>query len=203
MVTEETMVVALLHDVVEDTNYSMNEISVKGVDHMRKYESQDAIIKDMNIAIKSDLSDNAKETLLHSLSWAFTEFHGKIRGCRYWSEAATAVYRELERKMASASELNKELSRELRHEHVVPRNIFVKSVIEGRKELKIEDLRDKLLGCVVTRAEAETLDKHYKKTHPQGDDFFEIHDAWARYHECGIKYLDSNGKTITALPLRS
>lgn len=156
---------------------------------MRKYDYKETIIKDMNIVIDSKLSDNAKIELLHSLAWAYTENDGKIKGCKYWSEEAISVYRK--DKKADFAKL-------FRHEHVVPRNIFVNSVLKEKRKITEEDLK-KLVGCVVTADEATRLDKVYKTTHPDGEDFFHINNVWGRYQEVGIKYCEvewkKNGKT--------
>lgn len=154
---------------------------------MRKYDSEKTIIKDMNIVIKSKLSDNAKIELLHSLAWAYTENNGKIKGCKYWSEEAIRIYKE--DKIADFAKL-------FRHEHVVPRNVFVNSVLKEKRKITNEDLEGRLVGCVVTADEAKRLDRKYKTTHPDNEDFFNIKNVWGRYEEVGIKYCEVKWKKI-------
>lgn len=150
---------------------------------MRKYDSEKTIIKDMNIVIKSKLSDNAKIELLHSLAWAYTENNGKIKGCKYWSEDAINKYKN-------------GVKVEFRHEHVIPRNIFVNSVLEKKCKITKKVLDNRLVGCVVTADEAKRLDRKYKTTHPDNEDFFNIKNVWGRYEEVGIKYCEVKWKKI-------
>ena len=139
-----------------------------------------------------EISNDAINSILEKYSWYLTEYQpddkgvyqkAKYQGCPFWSEGALNEY-----ELGNVSVL--------RHEHVIPRRIFMQSVWERicktdginevNKRIMTQQIKDGLIGCVVTEKEAyDILDKESKNTMPDGKtDFFEIVEQaliWERY----------------------
>ncbi len=140
---------------------------------------------------KGELSETAVNSVIEKLSWYYTEHRedpnekghfvfSKYKGNPYWTKKAIEYYR------------TKNTTDGLIHEHIIPRQLFKTSLWNHKDDLnksKLEDaMNNKLVACVVTKEEAESLDQRFKKTMPSGesDDFFCIKDPWIRYKQMGI-----------------
>lgn len=175
---------------------------------------REQLVRDMiYVCLLPNLSEkNRREFINVSVAWSYTDRYitdinrsAKYKGCPFWSEKA------LERLENDGSwKKDGEKDKGLRHEHVVPRKIFVEAMLyhfnEVRKEIKddgsnLEEIANRefikingimnelLIGCVVTDDEAKKLDKDdmpniaYKNGKPENDwlKFSEINYVWARY----------------------
>jgi len=159
---------------------------------VRNYQSCDQILEDLCKIAKSDLSDPAKFKLYDHLCWMFTEFYGKHCGVIYWSEKAYKVYCNKKK--------GENWCKKLRHEHVVPKSIFINSMFKNH-DVADDDLKkhfsEKMIACIVTVEEDNLLNKKGLRTSmPDGNtNFFEISDIWERYKACGIEVLELEWKS--------
>lgn len=160
--------------------------------NVRKYQTEDEILEDLCKIAKSDLSTPAKAKLYDHLCWKFTELNGKYCGMRFWSRDAFDIY--------SNRQKGENWWKELRHEHIVPKNIFVDSILKNPDvdpEVLRTHFKDKMIACVVTKREDERLSKQkLRASMPDGNtNFFEISDIWERYKACGIEVLELEWKS--------
>ena len=158
----------------------------------RKYQYLDEILDDLCKIAKSDLSKPAKAKLYDHLCWKFTEFNGKYRGMRFWSRDAFAHY--------SNRKKGENWWKELRHEHIVPKNIFVDSILKNPDvdpEVLKTQFKDKMIACVVTTDEDKLLsEQKLRSSMPDGNtNFFEISDIWERYKASDIEVLELEWET--------
>lgn len=141
---------------------------------------RDQLIRDMiYVGCLPQFSDkNRREVINVSIAWSFSDRYSqninrsaKYKGCPYWSKNALDI-------LDSKGKFD---TKELRHEHIVPRKIFVDAMIvyfgkvrinlqkkkndeevkiyleEVFKELK-KAMKKLLIGCVVTTAELKLID---------------------------------------------
>ncbi|MCD8373171.1 MAG: hypothetical protein LUD27_07720 [Clostridia bacterium] len=143
---------------------------------------------------KDQLSAVAKEDILVAIGWHWTENKisgspkAKIWGCNYWSKAAFEMAFDV-----NGEEIRKKKRfnvNKLRHEHVVPKRVFINSILNRQGKLNEQELsqalNDKFFACVVTPEEAKKLDRNYRNAMPEGQDLFEIKEPWERYIKTGI-----------------
>ena len=158
-------------------------------DH-EKHRNQ--LIRDMiYVCCLPDLSEKSRREFINvSVAWSFSdrsendiEKKAKFKGCPYWSAKAL-------KRIDDAGNWKKggKKDKELRHEHVVPRSVFVNAMEEHFKSVRDEiekkkDEREEILkreyemlrakmencifGCVVTKEEAKDIDKEYKTNMPE------------------------------------
>jgi hypothetical protein len=86
----------------------------------------------------------ARKVLKDFVFWKWSERHGKIKGCKYWSEIALHSYNDLDA--------------EFKHEHVIPRSYLANKLISkypnGVTKNQIQkDLNKFCIGCVITEDE--------------------------------------------------
>ena len=131
------------------------------------------------------LSYAGQFSVLRAVMSAWTEFEGKILGCRYWTKLALGVY-----------QLDKPKKRRLRHEHVLPKTCvmaMLRSLDNPTPDAVQPILEKHLIGAVVTDAEDEILSAYYKKSMPGScnscPDSLGL-DPWLRYKENGIEVVD-------------
>lgn len=146
-------------------------------------EHRDQLIRDMiYVGCLPQFSDkNRREFVNVSISWSFSDRSkeninrsAKYRGCPYWSKNALYI-------LDSKGKVD---TGELRHEHIIPRKIFVDAVLSRFKRVRIkiengkdietllneefeylkEKMSELLKGCVVTKTEAEILDSDRNKS---------------------------------------
>jgi hypothetical protein len=153
-------------------------VKIKG-DNENDLSHRDQLIRDMiYVCCLPYLSDkNRHEFINVCVSWSYSDRDendinksAKYKGCPYWSRKA------LERVDDNGNWQDDNKDKGLRHEHIVPRKIFVdammdyfKSIRDGIKnneELKIDEIfkdlkklmNKNLKGCVVTKEEAAYID---------------------------------------------
>lgn len=139
--------------------------------------TDDDVVNDVVAVLNGPFSTWAKTSLAQGALWAWSARHGKYEGCPYWSRNALDQFR------ATGSISG------LRHEHIVPRKLTVAKIM-GVSSITREDLRAILethaLGCVVTKAEAQILDRGLKQRMPEGfatAGHPNFENVWARYIE--------------------
>lgn len=166
-------------------------------DFVKEYD-KDKMISDIIFMFgegKDKLSDLAKFDVLKAIGWHFTERKGKhdpkakIWGCTYWSYNAYEIaFKETD---TGFLRKNINIDKELRHEHVVPKSVFLESIWHNQNrlpELNIKEVMQKnFFACVVTKKEAEDLDKKYKNCMPNREDLFSIQNPWERYIKAGFE----------------
>ena len=157
-------------------------------------EQKERMIEDIKglFKVKEFISTTACQNVLDEISWKYTET-GKNKNlcCPYWSEDAIKKYEE-------NVENNKKINEGLVHEHVIPRNIFISTILKRIKEERkltseeLEKIDERLIVCVI--AEGEEENKHLPKNTMSGEevgkDFFEIKDIWNRYRGKGIRVYE-------------
>lgn len=143
-----------------------------------RFRTKDAMCKDLSKVLNADLSHGTKVAVLNEIFWVWSEFDGKISGCKYWSKKAKKEY-----------EINKKVK--LIHEHIVPREVLRKMIFDmdspTPKSLK-EILSKYCIGVVVTKEEDEALDAlGLRSEMPEN---WDGSDAWARYKMANIILAD-------------
>ena len=111
-----------------------------------RFRTKEKLCSDIALVLNnSDLSYGTKFAVLSEATWVWTEFDGKYKGCKRWSEAAWKI---------------KEQSKELCHEHVVPKRLVIKrlqSLKPPTPNSVMEVMTKYCIGVVVTRAEDALL----------------------------------------------
>jgi len=114
---------------------------------------------------------------VHEILWVWSEFDGKHKGCKFWSEKAHASNLE---------------TKHLIHEHLVPRKVITHKLFNDipHSKQEISDfLSDFCVGVVVTKDEDNMLNMAELKSSMPDD--WDNKDAWARYKKVGIKVVNT------------
>jgi hypothetical protein len=146
-----------------------------------RYRTREEIVDDVCEALRHErLSWAAKAAVITDAVWCWTEFDGKLEGCRWWSVEALRSRRS---------------PKQLRHEHVVPKNIVVKQLSELApisREAILSLFESLCVGAVVTKSEDKVLSSHGLRSRmPDG---WDGSDIWARYRVAGIAWVDATSK---------
>lgn len=201
----------------------MFDIKIKGGDHENDTNHRDQLIRDMiYVCCLPNISDkNRKEFINVSISWSFTDRSktnikqsAKYKGCPYWSELA------LQRLDNDGNwEKKGKKDKGLRHEHIVPRKIFIDAIEEHFKEVRnemkakpkeldkilnreFEKLKplmdDRLKGCVITKEDEKKIDGAFKDKMPDWayKDSTKPKGKWKLFAEIKdpwARYKDRNG----------
>lgn len=162
-------------------------------------DSNETIIKDLEFIITGagkELSEQAKYDIIHKIAWEWTEGQTtatKYYGCRYWSQKAFEEKFEKVEGDEETWKYSKKNVAGLRHEHVVPKKLFMEYIwrlVKDEKKVDREDLLklmdNNLLACVVTKEEDSTLIKDKLPTQIDNngvfiEEFEEITNPWIRY----------------------
>ena len=140
-----------------------------------RYRTKDVIAKDVAFVLDSQLSYGTKFAVLSDVTWVWTEFDGKYRGCAYWSKKAVR-----QRKRDPHSKL--------RHDHSVPKKIVIEMLLRMPRPTptKVRRMLNKfLIGVVVTPDEHRLLHAGSDSTEPKKY----LRDSWLRYKKCGVKVI--------------
>jgi len=178
--------------------------------------AHDRMFEDLTRFVRGELSFRSNEMerrFLRELAWVWTEFRDTEDGksmrakfaTEYWSEKAlkkiykissgcegdidlnsSAVKGSLSDGILSASSL---VENEFRHEHVVPKKMFIDTVLKLREQGSVDEsfkykLLQNFVGCIITKEESGELDKQHRNYPDKGkllDD--EDFDCWIRYRE--------------------
>jgi hypothetical protein len=144
----------------------------------KRFRTKEQIVRDLVKVLNMDLHYGTKFAVVSEVFWVWSEFEGKHKGCRYWSEAARRSVHDM---------------KNLVHEHVVPRKEMLAKFDLDRfpKKTTEEEVRSLLdrycIGCVVTRGEDVALNlAGLRSRMPTG---WDGENPWARYDHIGIKFV--------------
>jgi hypothetical protein len=141
--------------------------------------TKDEICRDLAFVLNSSLHLGTKLSVIYSILWCWTEIKGKYVGCKFWSKKAIAQYK------------NRETDKDLRHEHIVPRSIITKDLLEMEASTAntiFELLEINCIGVVVTLEEDRSLNKLGLRS-KMPEDWDRI-DPWARHRKAQIEIID-------------
>ena len=150
----------------------------------QKFTKQD-LASDVVVALKSDLTKRSKIALLNDICWAWSQFSGKIDGCRYWTPAAHSC------------QSNK---KQLRHEHLVPRKVLIRRMhsLENPDVETVYAILDSMcVGVVVTVEEDRILSQAGLRS-KMPDEWNGV-DAWARHKAVNLTAIDCHSSSHEAV----
>lgn len=155
-----------------------------------RYRSHETICRDVSQVLRADLSYGTKYAVVSEVTWVWSEFNGKLKGCRYWTESALAASPDTS----------------LVHEHVVPKSVIISRLFELSEPSPgdVKNVLEKLcIGVVVTKEEDLRLNalglRSAMPTNWCGS------DPWARYQLAGIAVVDlaaGSNSSFKPKPLR-
>lgn len=119
----------------------------KGSRNRRRHRSKEDICRDVAYVLAAPLTEGTKIAVLNDALWTWSEFDGKIDGCRWWSEAACAI---------------RENRKQLIHEHLVPRKVLIERLLEleGPATDNVARVLQQCIGVVITKDEDRLLNMH-------------------------------------------
>ena len=146
-----------------------------------RYRTREQIVDDVFEALRHErFTWAARAAVINDAIWSWTEFEGKLEGCRWWTAAALRSRRS---------------PKNLRHEHVVPKNIVATRLRELAPVTReaIRSLFESLcIGAVVTKGEDKVLNAQGLRSRmPDG---WDGSDVWARYRVAGIAWVDATAR---------
>jgi hypothetical protein len=133
----------------------------------RRFRSQAEICEDVASVLRSRLHYGTKFAVLSEVVWVWSEFSGKLKGCRYWSKAACRTKSE---------------SKFLVHEHLVPKGVIIEKLfaLPSPSPKAVRRVLERYcIGVVVTRAEDKELTHLGLRSKMPGD--WDKKNPWARY----------------------
>jgi hypothetical protein len=146
------------------------------------YRTKDQMVLDVAYVLAAPLSRGTKQAVLQNVAWAWTEFHGKYKGCPFWTRGALAWCESDPRA-------------KLRHEHAVPKAVVLEMLfkLEGPASDSVRHILESfLLGVVVTPDEDRLLNARFRKSMPQAfadATSTDFHNPWLRYKQVGIEVV--------------
>lgn len=138
-----------------------------------RYRSKEILAADVVTVLALPLSYGTKYAVLDDALWKWSEFHGKHKGCQYWSVAALKVSRE---------------TKELRHEHLIPKSLLIAMLMDDSPksaESLITWLDLRCIAVVVTKSEDAKLSKAGLQSKMPAD--WDGKDICARHRAVGIE----------------
>lgn len=137
------------------------------------FRTKEIICRDLSIVLSnSELSYAAKFAVVSEVTWVWSEFHGKHRGCPYWSKKALEGDRN---------------PKKLIHEHAIPKKMLI-GWLMNMKSPSPEDINSLLskycIGVVVTKPEDQALNAAGLRSEMPDD--WNKKNPWARYEAVGI-----------------
>lgn len=144
-----------------------------------RYRTKETICKDLSEVLNCTLSYGTKMAVLNDILWVWSEFDGKIKGCKYWSVEAKKLY-------------DQDNKAKLIHEHLVPRDVLRQLIITSEDkspEFLYSLLNEFCIGVVVSKQEDNHLNSIGLKSKMPLD--WNEKDAWAR-HKAGKISLFNN-----------
>jgi|SRR3989304_2227852 len=141
------------------------------------FRTKDEIVRDIAFVLKAPLTYGTREVVIQNAFWAWTEFAGKYKGCRFWTKGAIMQY-------LAAAPTGKH--KDLRHEHAVPRRV-VSRMLRKLNSPTLDAVRDIcetfLHGVVVMKEEDAVLNSEFRQNMPS--EFFD--SASPHYHDCFLR----------------
>ena len=148
-----------------------------------RYRSKAEIVRDLTFVLRAPLTYGTKWAVFRDIAWVWTEYHGKYKGCPYWTKMALMQ-----------SQLNPKAA--LRHEHAVPKSVVIKMLFDLQEptEQRVREICERfLIGVVVTREEDDVLNMEFGRSMPP--EFSDTAspsylDAWLRYKKYNIEVVE-------------
>lgn len=148
----------------------------------RRYRTKEEIVRDVAFVLNAPLSYGTQWAVLSDVTWVWTEFHGKYKGCPSWTKMAIMQHRANPKA-------------DFRHEHAVPKSVVMKMLFDlpAPTPERVREICERfLLGVVVTREEDDVLNMEYGRSMPA--EFFDSTspsylDPWLRYKKYGIEVI--------------
>jgi len=145
--------------------------------------TKNELAKDTAFVLGAPLHEKTKYAVLNNVMWKWTEYEGKYKGCRYWTQAAVEHF-TLNRKKG------------LRHEHVVPRKYLITMFFQLENitpDIVYDMLNRFAIGAIVTKNEEQELNRHFKVDMP--DEFDDpcnkaYRDPWLRFKHIDLKVIE-------------
>ena len=78
--------------------------------------TKEELARDASFILRAPVHELTKYAVLNNVLWKWTEYAGKYKGCKFWTQAALEHY-----------SIRK--SKGLRHEHVVPRKYLINMLL--------------------------------------------------------------------------
>jgi hypothetical protein len=149
-------------------------------DKHRRHRTKDQIVNDVALVLSSPLTYGTKFAVVNEVTWVWTEFDGKYKGCKYWTPMAVLQHR------ADRS------AKRLRHEHIVPKKVVIDMLmkLDPPTPVAVRDICERfLIGVIVTIEEDAVLNEFRSSMPPEFDDPTspDYHNPWLRYQRCGIE----------------
>ena len=167
------------------------------------YRTKEIIARDVAFVLNAPLSYGTQQAVLNNAAWTWTEFDGKVEGCRYWSVEASgrklvSLHKQvsaLKAKVASGDSVDLRALKRINciHEHAVPRKVFcqiIRQIITPSAENVFEVCERLLQAAIVTDEEDKRLcESTLRQMMPT--EFFDqasqsYMNPWLRYSHCGI-----------------
>lgn len=148
----------------------------------KRYRTKEQIVHDVAFVLAAPLSYGTKWAVLSDLTWVWTEFDGKYKGCPYWTEGAIMLRRV-------------DPKAKLRHEHVVPKKVIIDMLMNLEKPSvdSVREICDRyLIGAIVMPEEDDVLNAEFGRSMPPEfvkPDHPGYHDPWLRYKKYSIKVV--------------
>ena len=145
-----------------------------------RYRTKSELATDLAFVLNADVKWGTQFAVLSDAVWAWSEFDGKIAGCRHWSPAAWK---------------RRTTPRVLMHEHVVPKRMIIERLSKLRgcatpsKVTKV--LKRWCVGVVLLRSEDALLTAAGLRS--SMPDNWNRGSIWARYHSVGLKVVRDPG----------
>lgn len=151
-------------------------------DSDKRHRSKEIIARDIAFILNAPVSYGTKYAVLAEVTWVWTEFDGKHKGCSYWSVEALKL---------PVNGIGKQTI----HEHVVPKRVVIEKLFALQKptETEVYELLNKfLISIIVKKAEDRRLNlagfnnkMPAEFDHPEHEDY---HNPWLRYKKCNIEW---------------
>ncbi|MFC5049110.1 hypothetical protein ACFPK9_00560 [Rubritalea spongiae] len=144
-----------------------------------RFRTKQEICKDLSYVMQDpNLHIGTKLAVIDQIFWVWSEFNGKHKGCRFWSQEA----------LDSGLE-----NKGLVHEHIVPRKIVrerLRSLDDKSPDSIYQLLEQFCIGVVVTKAEDYKLNSLGLSSKMPSN--WDGSDPWARHKAAGIKVVDTH-----------
>ncbi len=148
--------------------------------------SRESIARDIAIILSHpDITDRTKRKFAQGAAWGWTEFDGKIDGCRWWSRAAIDAR-------------SRDPKAKLIHEHVVPRKVIAEQLLKLNPitpDAVFSLLTRFAIGCIVTPEEDARLSMGTRSKMPEPFDdvtHADFENLWLRYQLANIAVVDTH-----------
>ena len=142
-----------------------------------RFRTKEQLCKDIATILSADLHYGTKHAVLSEVTWVWSEFNGKYKGCEHWSEEAWLL---------------RDQPKRLVHEHIIPKKMLIEQLLQlsNPNAMSVKALLTRhCIGAVITREEDRRLSNSgLRSKMPEGWVWNENEsDVWARYSLAGIK----------------